>query len=48
MAYYILHCDLKKDRRAVDLSNIDKFCKDVIRKDENRRKVRKQRERSND
>lgn len=44
MAYYILHRDLKKDRRAVDLSKIDTFCKEVIRKDELAEKGRKDKE----
>lgn len=44
MSYYIRHKDLKKDRRAPDLSKIDTFCKEVIEKDVIAEKVRKQKE----
>ena len=42
MAYYVFHKDLKKKRRAVDLSKIDTFCKKTIRKDRLAEKIRKE------
>ena len=42
MAYYVLHRDLKKDRRAIDLSKIDTFVKDVVRKAQEAEQRRKQ------
>lgn len=42
MAYYVFHRDLKKGRRAVDLSKIDTFCKETIRKDKLAEKIRRQ------
>ena len=41
MPYYVFHKDLKKNRRAVDLSKIDAFCKEIIRKDKEAERIRK-------
>lgn len=48
MAYYVRHKDLKKDRQAPDLSDISTFCEEVIEKDKQAEKIRKQKEEKNE
>lgn len=42
MTYYVRYQDLKKDRRAPDLSKVIRFCKAVVDADRLAEKVRKQ------